>query len=114
MTKREEIAQVVNAEHLADWMHANPKVFYKDGEPYGLIANLDGYIASTTKSPELPFTQSMLKFLYEINAKQTITLVTDVEAYQDKIRAVLEPRGFICTLEHGILYSRREKWVQER
>jgi hypothetical protein len=104
-----EIEYIVHSRYIMDWAVIEPLVFYKDGVPYGLIADVDGLIASTTIDPELPFTKSMLEYLYDLNKRKDITLIADNKKYFSKIKSVLKPRGFTFTMKDGILYSRREK-----
>jgi hypothetical protein len=105
----EEIMDIVPPEYVLDWSLLEPVVFYKNNKPYGLIAEHEGLVASTTSSPELHFTIEMLQYLYAINEKMDITLITDQPEYFKHITALLEPRGFTCSIENDILFSRREK-----
>ena len=107
---RDEIAQIVPPGVLEDWIAVKPKVFYKNNKPYGLIGEVNGLVASTTSEPSLPFTIEMLQYLYKINEKKAITLITDDPDYFDHIMSLLQHRGFEFEVKDNILYSRREQW----
>ena len=104
----DEIKLIVQPEHVDAWIAINPVIFYKDKQPYGLIAEVDGYIASTTKRPEQLFTIGMLKYVYEINKTKDITVITDLPEYFSQVKRGLEPFGFECSIEGDIMYSRRK------
>ena len=107
----DEIKEIVGEDNYRDWVMLQPKVFYKNNKPYGLIAEIDGLVASTTKDPTLHFTIEMLQYLYAINAHKDITLITDNPDYFEHIKALLQPRGFKFTIKDNILFSRRKKWA---
>ena len=110
----EQIEQIVPADQVIYWEMIEPKVFYKDDKPYGLVAEVDGLIASTTKNPSLPFTVGMLTHIYHINKTKDIIVITDDPDYFETIKTALEPRGFSFTLKDNILYSRRKKWALQQ
>jgi hypothetical protein len=105
----EEIRSIVGDAMLDTWLYTNPKVFYKNGKPYGLIGMVNNYVASTTISPELPFTKSMIKYILDLDKEKDIILITDDHRYIDKIKSLLEKRGCVFEIKDGLLFTRRSK-----
>ena len=113
ISKYEAIRHIVKEDKfINDWVQLNPKVFFKNDKPYGLIAhyfsNDTFYIASTTSEPSQPFTKEMIKWIMMLNNLNDIVIITDLPEYFDKIRKLLETRGFTITVEDGVMYSFRE------
>ena len=108
MKYHKEIYAVVK-ENTRDWIQLKPKVFYKDGLPYGLVAVKGNYIASTVTDPSLPFTRGMIRYINEINKQQDIKLVTDDKRYYYKIKDFLSKHNFEFEYRDNFMISKRQK-----
>ena len=105
------LLNIVGYSNLISWIRLSPKIFYKDGKPFGAIgiklAGHTAYIASTTKDPDIPFTFSMNRYLLEINKKFDIIVITDMPEYQTTVRKWLGKHGFTFTYDGDTMYSKR-------
>lgn len=95
-----DLAKLVGEEAEHIW-YSLPykKLFYKDGEPYGMIGiNVDEDMAMvySMAKDNGDFTVGMLKMIIGIYNKMNITLITDNEASFAKIEKTLRPYGFEC------------------
>jgi hypothetical protein len=109
-----ELAKLVgeDSEHL--W-YSIPykKLFYKDGEVYGIIGVKPEGTMSVVYSMARnngEFTIGMLRMIRKLYSKSDIMLITDDKNSFEKIYKTLEPYGFYCfvsTNEYGMefLYS---------
>ena len=92
------------------WAELSPKLYYKHGEPYGLIGTTEGedgilYIASMVGDVDSVFTNSMLKDIIRLYNTRKICLITDVESKQELIRRTLNRYDFTYSYQDGIMYS---------
>ena len=92
------------------WATMNPKVYYKDGRPYGLIGTGEGedgllYVASMVEELDSVFTIAMLKDIIRLYNTRKICLITDVESKQELIRRTLNRYDFTYTYKDGVMYS---------
>jgi len=77
------------------WADNDPKIYYKDGAPYGLIAMIDypalpcTYIAATTTHPSHPFTLAMIKDIIKAYKAGPICIIMDDPLYHDHLRRSL-------------------------
>lgn len=106
--------EYIVAEHLvSSWVDMNPKVYYKDSFPYGLLATneIDGvtYIAACTMYPEQQMTYSMLKEVWKMIETINMCLITDDSDYIDHMKKTLERFNMRYVVEDGILYSFNDK-----
>ena len=105
----QEVLSICGKEHLEEWLVLQPKVYYKDGNPYGLmgitIKDEIKYLSSMVLSPDKPFTVGMLKDIKRMYNEGTICLITDDENYHDLIKKTLEPYGFKFNIINGNLIS---------
>jgi len=89
------------------------KLFYKDGEVYGIIGvkpDGDMSVVYSMAKENGDFTVGMLRTIIRLYKKTDVMLITDQEKSFDKISKALEPYGFECftvTNEYGMtfLYS---------
>lgn len=118
LATHDEIYAIVGSKYLQSWIDIKPEIFYKDMLPFGLIGYTVEHdiatIASTTVSPERPFTMSMSKRLRLINREHNILLITDVVEYHNTVRTALEPHGFTFSYEEDIMFSYRDKQTIQR
>lgn len=103
------IAQVVGNVHVNDWFKLEPKVYYKDDKPYGLIADIDKdgikYLSCTVSNPENAFTVGMIRDIVQHYNNGMICLITDDDDYQDLIRRSLRRYNFEFFVNDGVLFS---------
>lgn len=95
---------------VLQWVEANPKRYYRNGEIYGLVATTEGadgvlYISAMVISEDAPFTKEMLKDIIALYKKRVICLVTDVKSKQELIRRVLTRYNFTYKYIDGVLFS---------
>ena len=107
---RDIIKQIVRPHAVDAWLVLNPTVYYKKGEPYGLIAEshkVDDciYIVSTTRNTEEPFTKNMIRDIIRLYKQHSVCLITDYEPAQEKIRSFLTRYGCTYKTIDGVLYS---------
>jgi len=104
-----DLLLIVGEEHYPEWVALPYKVFYHNNQPYGVIATVANYVASTTIDPELPFTRGMFRYIVELHKKQDIIVITDHPEYIDKIRAFLSKHlnryNIAFSIRGGVLYS---------
>ena len=111
MSKYEEdILSITGEEAYFYWSELKPKIYYLNGEPYGLIGigtSIDGVtiVASTTLYPELPFTVGMLRDIIKVYNESSILLITDYEPAQEVIRKVLDKYNFTYEYKDNVMYS---------
>jgi len=108
-----DIQRIVGDE-VYHWLNLQPRVFYRDGLPYGLVGALhseDGitYVAASTESPEIPFSIGMLKEIMRLNKEENICLITDDKNYIGSMKKTLQRYGFRFVVENDILYSYNDK-----
>ena len=105
----QELLSICGKERLQEWLVLQPKVYYKDGYPYGLmgvtIKDEVKYLSSMVLSPDKPFTIGMLKDIKRMYNEGFICLITDDDNYHDLIRETLEPYGFEFNIIDGNLIS---------
>ena len=103
------ITQIVDDVNVEGWVKLQPKVYYKDDKPYGLLATVQvdsvTVVASTVTNPDLPFTIGMLRDIKKLNANGKICLITDVESKQELIRNTLDKYGFRYEYRDGAMLS---------
>jgi len=104
---------------IDSWMSLNPKVFYLNGVPYGLVGIVFDpikklhLIASMVTSADKPFSINMLKYILEFNKHHDISWITDMPDYHQPVRRVLGKHGFEFTYENGMMYSTRLKTIKD-
>ncbi len=98
MLYQDKIAMIVGKKLMPDWIAINPKIYYWDGEPYGLIGKVKSddtiVLACTTSSPEEPFTIGMLRDIIGVYKTNDICLITDGKEYHNRIKNTLNRYGF--------------------
>jgi len=114
MDYEEQIEYVLRygIDNLPYWLPLQPKVYFKDGVPYGLIATVYDsrskvyYIASTTALPEQRFSVGMIRDLFKLSKSKRICLVTEQKGYREQIRSVLSSLGgFTFREDENALFS---------
>jgi len=113
MTYEEELEYITiyDNESLPHWLEIKPKVYYRDGLPYGLVGTVyndpddTNYIASCTSKSELPFTKGMIRDIITLIKTQNICLITDDVYYQEQIRSVLSRYNLRFEYINGVMFS---------
>ncbi len=107
-----EIEYIVGSINSPYWNELNPKIYYKNDLPFGLIATkyseIDDilYLGCTTSHPDTPFSKAMLYDILSMYNKQNICLMTDHIPSQAKIASLLTKRyGFTVEYIGDVLYS---------
>lgn len=113
------VSKIVGKEHSKSWIALQPKVYYKDGKPFGLIASIHEngikYLSCAVLNPEDSFTIGMIRDIIQHYNNDTICLITDDNKYQDLIRRSLKRYKFEYVVKDGILFSYGgEKWELEQ
>jgi len=104
------VAQIVGDEYVDSWLSLNPKVYYKDNQPYGLVSMIEVngvvYVASTAKNIEDMFTIGMLRDFVKVAKLKEVCVITDVPSKFEHIQKFFDKIGsFRYTFKDGILYS---------
>ena len=107
---RSIISQIeTNDKYVDVWIEYGAKVYYVDGNPYGLIATLDRdsvlYIYSRTVSNSSGFSIGMLRDIISYHKGGNICLVTDSEEYMGSVKKSLDRYGFRYEYVDGLMYS---------
>lgn len=104
-----EIAIVLgNPYHLPRWLDESTKVYYKNGEPYGLIRCVENdgitFIGSTSTDIDHPFTMQMVKDIRKMWSEKVICLMSAEESKHEFLKEKLSRYGFDEHTEDGVLY----------
>ena len=104
-----EILYIAGEEYGSQWVEIQPKVYYKDGEPYGLIGTVVGdsitYIASTARNVDDDFTIGMIRDIIRYYNSGKICLISGTLSRQDLIRRGLSRFDFEFKQDGNKMYA---------
>ena len=112
MNYKQEIQTVVGKELVDDWLALKPKVYYKDGEPHGVIGVHTIpetpdllYLFCGAITPDSPFTRAMLRDIIHFINSDSVCLLSEHRPAWVRLKKVLGRYGFIFKEECDILYA---------
>ena len=110
-----EMIESIVGEHAPSWLTLSPKIYYKDGQPYGLVGTreVDGitYIGATSPSPEMNFTGAMLRDVLRMIRSKNVCIITDTAEYVKSMRSTLDRYNMRHVMVDGMLYSYNDKEI---
>lgn len=106
----EIITQIVGQHFAKEWIELNPKIYYKDEEPYGLVAmfEVDGviYIASTVTHEDMPFTIGMIRDWVKVAKVKETCIITDVPSKFVQVKGFFDKiGGFSYTFKNNVMFT---------
>lgn len=105
---------MVGFDLFQSWADIDPDVYYKDGEPFGLIGRVssdDGfdYVAACTPHPDVDFTVEMLVACRRLIRDENVCFITDDTGSIDKMKKVFGRYNMRFVVESGVLFSFNDK-----
>ena len=108
--KTEDIQEIVGEMYLQDWLLLSPTVYYKDGQPYGVIGTYYAhddvqYIASSTRNPSIPFTKNMIRDIIRLYKQHSVCLISGDKDSWGRLASALSRYHFTYTYGEDVMYA---------
>ena len=109
MNGMDDISNIVGDNFLIDWINLDPKIFYKDGKPYGLIGTIvkDNitHIASTVTNIEQNYTIGMIKYIKTLYNNGKICLISGSPSRHELLKQAFSRYNFKYEHKGDIMYA---------
>ena len=105
----QDVKHIVGKNLFEHWVKLNAKVYYLNGEPYGLIAEERQhdivYLYTCTNHADTPFSRGMLKYIRKLSLTEDICLVSGHKPAWGYLREALSRHGCVFKEHSDILWA---------